>query len=74
MRYPSGRLRATFNPKHEGITMDYGKSGANLKGKKAPRHLEHNAKGTDQNPFGDRFTKAELLARMKAAAEAKKAG
>jgi hypothetical protein len=54
--------------------MDYGKSGATLKGKNAPRHREHNAKGSDQNPFGTRFTKAELLARMKAAAEAKKQG
>ncbi len=54
--------------------MDYGKSGAVPKGKKAPPHTEHNSRGTDQNPFGERFTKAELLARMKAAAEAKKAG
>lgn len=52
--------------------MDYGKSGVSLKGKKAPRHNEHNAKGSDQNPFGERFTKAELLARMKANADAKK--
>ncbi len=54
--------------------MDYGKSGVAPKGKNAPRHTEHNAKGTEQNPFGARFTKAELLARMKAAAEAKKKG
>ena len=52
--------------------MDYGKSGAPLKGKKAPRHTEHNAKGTDKNPFGQPAPKAELLARMKTAAEAKK--
>jgi hypothetical protein len=55
-----------------GITMDYGKSGAPKKGKNTPRHSEHNAKGSDQNPFGTGNTKAELLARMKAAAEAKK--
>lgn len=52
--------------------MDYGKSGAPKKGKNAPRHFEHNAKGSEKNPFGDRTAKAELLARMKAAAEAKK--
>lgn len=52
--------------------MNYGKSGAPKQGKKAPRHSEHNAKGTEKNPFGDRQPKAELLARMKAAAEAKK--
>lgn len=53
--------------------MDYGTSGAPKKGKNTPRHSEHNAKGSDQNPFGTGNTKAELLARMKAAAEAKKA-
>lgn len=52
--------------------MDYGKSGAPKKGKNSPRHSEHNAKGSEKNPFGDRTAKAELLARMKAAAEAKK--
>ena len=51
--------------------MDYGKSGAPKKGKNAPRHSEHNAKGSEKNPFGDRTAKAELLARMKAAAAAK---
>lgn len=52
--------------------MDYGKSGNAKPSKHAPRHNEHNAKGTDKNPFGDRATKAELLERMKAAAEARK--
>lgn len=52
--------------------MDYGKSGGSKPAKTAPRHTEHNAKGTDKNPFGARAAKAELLARMKAAAEAKK--
>jgi len=52
--------------------MDYGKSGSTKPGQNAPRHREHNAKGTDKNPFGKRPDKAELLARMKAAAEAKK--
>lgn len=40
-------------------------------GKKAPRHKEHNAPGSDKNPFGKRPSKEELLAKMKAAAEAK---
>ncbi len=53
--------------------MDYAKSGIAKGSKNAPRHAEHNAKGSTKNPFGDRATKEELLARMKAAAEAKKA-
>lgn len=52
--------------------MDYAKSGVAKAGRNAPRHSEHNAKGSDKNPYGERFTKAELLERMKAAAEAKK--
>ena len=52
--------------------MDYSKSGSAKFGKGTPRHVEHNAKGSDKNPYGARETKAELLARMKAAAEAKK--
>lgn len=56
----------------EGIIMDYGKSGAPTKGKNTPRHVEHNAKGTAKNPFGQRESKAELLARMKATLQAKK--
>jgi hypothetical protein len=51
--------------------MDYGKSGAPKQGKKVPRHVEHNARGTAKNPFGKRETKAELVARMKAAAQGK---
>lgn len=52
--------------------MDYGKSGRPGTAKGTPRHSEHNAKGSDKNPFGDRPAKADLVARMKAAAEAKK--
>lgn len=52
--------------------MDYGKSGAVKTGKNTPRHSEHNAKGSDKNPYFGKDAKAELLARMKAAAEAKK--
>lgn len=55
--------------------MDYGKTGGPVKkGKNAPRHKEHNAKGSNKNPFGQSATKAELLARLKAAAETKKQG
>ncbi|RWR47620.1 hypothetical protein EOW65_11000 [Sinirhodobacter ferrireducens] len=54
--------------------MDYSKSGGAKVGKNAPRHTEHNAKGSDKNPFGAGDTsKAALLARMKAAAAARKA-
>lgn len=50
--------------------MDYKKTGSpKLKGQNAPRHGEHNAKGTAKNPFGGKPSKAELLARMKAAAK-----
>lgn len=52
--------------------MDYGKSGSPSKGNKMPRHTEHNAYGSAKKPYGQRESKAELLARMKAAAEAKK--
>ena len=52
--------------------MDYGKSGSARAGKNAPRHKEHNAKGTTQNLFGQHAIKADLLARMKAAAAKKK--
>lgn len=52
--------------------MDYGKSGNPATRKNAPRHVEHNAKGTDKNPYGQQAPKAELLAKLKAAAEAKK--
>jgi len=52
--------------------MDYKAAGAPKMAKKAPRHVEHNARGTKKNPYGKTETKAELLARMKAAAEARK--
>ncbi len=58
--------------KDGGDEMDYGKSGAPKTGKRAPKHQEHNAKGTTRNPYGAKADKAALLARMKAAAEAKK--
>lgn len=53
--------------------MDYSKSGNAKFGKGIPHHLEHNSKGTDQNPYGTPESKAALLARMKSAAAAKAA-
>ncbi len=54
--------------------MDYSKSGAANMLKKGPKHKEHNEPGGKKNPFGKREDKAELLAKMKAAAEARKNG
>lgn len=56
-----------------GITMNYGKSGNPKPGKHERPHQEHNAKGTAKNPYDARPSKENLLARMKAAAESKKA-
>jgi len=56
----------------KGIKMSYKASGAAKLGKNTPRHQEHNEPGSDKNPFGKRDNKAALLARMKAAANAKK--
>lgn len=53
--------------------MDYSKSGVATAPKKAPKHSEHNAPGGRKNPFGTGQDKAELLARMKAAAKRKDA-
>ncbi|GKY86910.1 hypothetical protein STA1M1_07790 [Sinisalibacter aestuarii] len=52
--------------------MDYKAAGAPKIGKNAPRHAEHNARGSEKNPYRKAESKAELLARMKAAAEARK--
>ncbi len=54
--------------------MDYSKTHNPKSTKNTPRHSEHNAKGSDKNPYGRPAPKAELLARMKAAAEARKKG
>jgi hypothetical protein len=53
--------------------MDYSKSGGANMTKHAPAHNEHNAKGSEKNPYGKAPPKAELLARMKAAAQKKSA-
>lgn len=59
--------------------MDYGKSGNPKSVRGAPRHSEHNAKGSRQNPFGGSDgkpgrgqDKAALLAQMKARAAARR--
>lgn len=56
--------------------MDYSKSGGAKSGKNIPRHREHNEPGSAKTPFGGKAgaDKAALVARMKAAAEAKKKG
>ncbi|MGV8984853.1 MAG: hypothetical protein ACOH2H_01025 [Cypionkella sp.] len=53
--------------------MDYSKSGYPKQDKTAPRHVDH-TKGAKAVPDAEKARKAELLARMKAAAEALKAG
>ena len=53
--------------------MDYGKSGAMNLRKNVPHHRGKKAPGPEVQPTG-RATKEELLARMKAAVEAKKKG
>jgi len=66
----SGKKRptATGSGSHsrKGIIMDYKAAGAPKKGNKIPRHTEHNAPGSDKNPFGKRPSKDELVARLKA--------
>tara|TARA_R110002051_G_scaffold1008_8_gene5008 strand:- start:695 stop:853 length:159 start_codon:yes stop_codon:yes gene_type:complete len=52
--------------------MDYKASGAPKLNKNAPKHAEHNAHGSKKKPFGERESKEELLARMKAAQAQKK--
>ena len=57
----------------KGCDMNYKEMGGIKGGRNAPSHHEHNAKGSDKNPFGKAETKAELLARMKVAADKLKA-
>ncbi len=51
--------------------MDYGKSGAVKPGRKEPPHQERKLSGKVPPP-GGRLSKEELVARIKAAAEARK--
>lgn len=52
--------------------MDYKKSGAPKLGKNQPRYSEHTQKGAGKSPSGQTPSKAQLLARLKAAAEKSK--
>jgi hypothetical protein len=70
MSFGDGARRVA--PTGKGHAMNYKASGAPKVGKNAPPHAEHNARGSDKNPYRKSETKAELLARMKAAAEARK--
>jgi hypothetical protein len=67
-----GQVAQRHVPDDEGRAMTSKTSGAAKKGDKTPRHAEHNARGTKKNPYSKQDTKAALLARMKAAAEARK--
>jgi len=49
--------------------MTYKTTGTSKFGKGSPRHKEHNAPGSEKNPYGKRPSKAELLERMKANAK-----
>lgn len=64
--------RRDKRPNLQEITVDYGKSGYPRQDKTAPRHVDH-TKGSKAVPEAEKAYKADLLARMKAAAEAKKA-
>jgi hypothetical protein len=63
--------RAGKDAKERG-TMDYSKSGGPKTAKNPTRHQE--GKPSKAKPPGGRLSKEELLARMKAATEAKKPG
>lgn len=54
--------------------MDYAKSGNAKSPKGEPRYNDQNLRGAPKNPHGQTPDKATLLARLKAAAEAKKQG
>ncbi|MGR3622649.1 hypothetical protein [Pseudophaeobacter sp.] len=57
--------------KIESPDMDYSKQSGPRMGSNAPRHAEHNAKGTKKNPYDSKTDKSALLERMKAAAKKK---
>ncbi|MBT9384799.1 hypothetical protein KM176_13095 [Pseudooceanicola sp. CBS1P-1] len=54
--------------------MDYSKSGGSKGHGKGPKHVAENSRANGKPGKDGRSTKEELLARMKAAAEAKKKG
>jgi hypothetical protein len=47
---------------------DYSKQFSSTAAKGTPRHKEHNAPGTDKNPFGGKKPKADLVAKLAEAA------
>ncbi len=53
--------------------MDYGKSGNATAAKNVPKHRVGKGLGAEKSATGGKASKDELVARMKAAAEAKKA-
>lgn len=53
------------------LQMDYSKMGGARSGSNKPRHKEHNEPGTKKTPYGKKPVKADLLERMKQAAEKK---
>ena len=56
------------------MTMDYAAAGNPISSGKQPKHkVGKKGHGAEKSPTGGKATKEELLARMKAAAEAKKA-
>ena len=57
----------------EGMTLDYGKAGAVKVGKNTPRFKDNAPKdGKASAPKAERLSKDDMIARMKAAAEAKR--
>lgn len=59
-------------PNDRSLSMNYGKSGAPKPAKNAPRFDKHDASLSGKNATGGKASKAELLARMKAAAQTRK--
>jgi len=53
--------------------MDYGKSGNAKPDKNVPKHKVGRGLGAEKSPTGGKASKDELVARLKAAAAAKKA-
>ena len=53
--------------------MDYGKSGNSMPDRNAPKRRVGKGLGAEKSATGGKASKDELVARMKAAAEAKKA-
>ena len=48
---------------------DYSKQKSGTASKGVPRHKEHNAAGTDKNPFGGKKPNPDLVAKLAQAAQ-----